>query len=201
MKELEFKQNFTEYGNTVILLVSGKAGTGKTRACKELTEYVDTLGYLDFTTMHFAGELKTLAREKFGWDGIKNKKGRRLLQEIGKTGRNYDEDIWAKYLLAKIQQNPGMYDFVFVDDWRFPNEGKYLAENSNFDVVTLRLHAPSREILKGTPEYLDASETALSDNFEDYDYNISNEGTEEELKRNLALVLVKIIKSQMPKEA
>ena len=68
-----------------IVLFSGKAGTGKTTASNYLLYLAEKNGYL----LHFATMVKDIAKRYFWWDGVKDEKGRRLLQEIGRTGRNY----------------------------------------------------------------------------------------------------------------
>lgn len=182
--------------NPIVILIGGKAGTGKTETSILLSSFVDSLGFLDFVTMNFAYGVKFTAKESFGWDGVKDKKGRRLLQEVGNTGRNYDIAIWAKQTVQRILSNPCLYDFVFIDDWRFPNEANYLKESLSdlYLVKTLYISAPNREILKGTSAYKDVSETSL-DTFgkDDFDFHIDNSGSLDELRNKLRKVLESIL--------
>jgi hypothetical protein len=180
----------------VVILIGGKAGTGKTETSMLLSSLVDSLGFLDFVTMNFAYGVKSTAKESFGWNGVKDKKGRQLLQNVGNTGREYDLDIWAKQTVQRILDNPCLYDFVFIDDWRFPNESNFLAKalGDLYLVKTLYVSAPDREILKGTPAYEDVSETSL-DSFgkDDFDFHIENSGSLDELKNKLKEVLESIL--------
>ena len=183
--------------NMIIVLISGKAGVGKTLVSTIFKELVETLGFLDYTNMHFAKGVKDTATLQFGWDGEKDKKGRILLQEVGQTGRNYDEDIWARRLLEQgLDYCPAGFDFVFIDDWRFPNEAKYLRNNSSYEVLTVRISSPEREMLKGTAEYNDISEISLSEKPNEYDYYIYNDGTVGELRDKLAKILISIMKKK-----
>jgi len=180
-----------------VILISGKAGVGKTEASLLLSSIVDSKGYIDFVTLNFAYGVKHSATDCFSWDGKKDTRGRILLQQVGRIGRDYYKDIWAKQLAEKILSNPCEYDFIFIDDWRFPNEEIFLKKTlgKNYLVVTLRILAPNREILKGTKEYDDISETALNTySDEDFDFCIDNSGNLIDLKEKLKLVIKQIEK-------
>lgn len=135
------------------ILVSGKAGVGKTTFSNFL------VGYLPKNKTYiipFALGVKEVARTGFGWNGCKDDEGRKLLQEVGAVGRRYDKDIWVKQALevAKYRR------YSIHDDWRFPNELNYF-RNNNINTLTIRIEAPDRESLKGSPLYTDISETSL----------------------------------------
>jgi hypothetical protein len=96
------------------------------------------------------------------------------LQDIGRAGRNYDPCIWAKSAFGNIEENTRYpFDAVFIDDWRYKNEYDYIVNNQFlYKPITIRINAPDREILLGTPEYYDSSETEL-DNYS-FDYVIDD---------------------------
>jgi hypothetical protein len=181
--------------NKIIVLVTGRAGTGKTTTCNLLSQLTDTLGYLDHININFSDSLKMIAEEQLDWDREKDPRGRRLLQQLGRVAREYNEDIWASKLLDKIQSFPYGFDFVFVGDWRFPNEEKFLRENSSYRIFTMRIDAKEREVLSGTPEYDDISEISLSGSSEEYDYFIENNDSMEILQKKLAKVLVDMMRT------
>ncbi len=198
-------QEFNSYTpvRTVIILLSGKAGTGKTLSANLLCEILDSMGSFDYAKMSIAKGVKDSAKNSFGWDGLKGEKGRRLLQDVGKTGRRYDRNIWIRMLADLVYSYPVLHDFILIDDWRFPNELKYLARIEDFDTYTIRLEAPDREILKGTPAYNDSSETslypcldetALSSGGGFYDFAIDNSKEKENLKAQLTNILLTILK-------
>lgn len=188
------ESNYRDLGNTVVLLISGKAGTGKSFSCALLQILAYDLGFLDCITASFAKELKRIAEYVFHWDGAKDDGGRKLLQDLGRVARDYNKDFWADYLLNEIQNHPVLYDFVFIDDWRFPNEAKYFKENSDFIIKTVRISSPEREMLRGTEAYNDVSETSLSDNPKDYDYFVDNSKDRSELILELSKIFASIIK-------
>lgn len=187
---------------TVLLLISGLAGGGKTTAKNILLPSLESLEGLTNKGYSFADPLKYIAKAFFGWDGNKDEKGRKLLQDIGRVGREYDQDIWCKHLLNQLDKSKEMfpYNFVVVDDWRYPNEADFFRKNPLFDVVTIRVFG--RGGLDGDLGK-DTSETSLPEVNAEliptglvgdhwYDYQVDNSGTEDELKDKIGAVLSSI---------
>jgi hypothetical protein len=161
-------------GKTTIILVSGKAGTGKSYFAEQLRKTFEYRGY-NVEVQHFASVLKTIAKQYFWWNSVKDERGRKLLQHLGDVGREYDKDIWVKNLIELRLLTSPQYpqDIIIIDDWRFPNEYQYLKNNLNYSIYTIEMIAPSREILKGdSAKHI--SETAL-DGFNKYDFMIDNQ--------------------------
>ncbi len=177
---------------SVCILFSGKAGVGKTTSADMIKEYLSKFPY-DAFIGSFATGVKSTAK-CFGWDGKKDDRGRKLLQMVGQVGRAYDKDLWAKQLLEQIIPTKQGYpfDFVLVDDWRFPNEVLFVSENPLYSVYTARIYAENREILKGTPAYEDISEISLDSGFT-FDYVINNMGTKDELLSQLVSIVNDIL--------
>ena len=182
----------------IIFLIGGLAGTGKTTSANLIYDILSEKQRGSYALQSFAKAVKDTAREKFGWNGIKTTKGRILLQGVGQTGRAFDKDIWVRRALHLIIDSyPIPVNTVSFDDWRFPNELDYVRENyiHTHKIVTIRIDAPSREILKGTPEYDEASETSLplTNEKDYYDYFIDNEGSMEELNASLKEIVEDVI--------
>lgn len=103
----------------MIIGMVGKAGSGKDTVGEYL---VRKYGYTRFA---LADEEKRIAVEEFGWDGVKDKRGRRLLQLIGtECGREYNPNIWIQKLDENIFGNG--YEFSVVTDIRFQNEADWI---------------------------------------------------------------------------
>lgn len=177
---------------TVIILVSGKAGSGKNTVSEMLVAKLTDIPSMTVMPYGFADPIKYIAKAYFGWDGKKDIRGRRLLQQIGAVGREYDQDIWVKHFLGQLDKRAGMFPFNFavVSDWRFPNEFAYLKANPLLDIVTVRVYG--RGGLSGDVA-LDASENSLPEVSEDSDlyYNFTIENSEdlEKLEQKVDLVL------------
>lgn len=132
----------------------------------------------------FAGPLKYMAKAFMGWDGEKDAAGRKLLQEIGRVGREYDIDIWVKHLLNQMDKKSGTlpFNFVIVDDWRFPNELAFLQKNIIFDTYVIRVAGRNLDMPGNTAS--DVSENSLpgiADGL--YDKCINNTGSYEDLEK------------------
>jgi len=158
--------------HTLCFLFSGKAGVGKTYCSDILLELLKNSG-LKSAKFPFAYGVKATATF-MGWDGKKDLRGRRLLQVIGQGGRAYNPNLWVHSTFVRIEESVGYpYDAVLIDDWRFINEYEYIMrEQLLYKPVRIRVLAPEREILKGTPEYDEISEKNL-DWFE-FDHTIEN---------------------------
>jgi len=156
----------------VFILISGKAGVGKTTFTEYLIREFDNKIF-SAIRRSIAGELKRFAREYFNWNGEKDLKGRALLQGLGNLGREYDENVWIRNLLNDIDDYNMFADFVIIDDWRFPNECEYL-KNNNQNVITVRILSKERRGLEGGLEE-DLTETSLKDDDLIYDIRIHND--------------------------
>ena len=152
---------------TVFILVSGKAGVGKTTLSDYLSQKLSNIAGISVLNTAFALPIKRIAYSVFGWDGEKDSKGRRLLQVIGtEAGREYNENIWVKKTLDfALTSSIFPPNFVIVDDWRYPNELSYIEEQKFHDVLPIRVEAPNRESLKGTSEAKHVSETSLQSGY------------------------------------
>ena len=164
-----------------IYLFSGYAGAGKSFCRDYFVETMISTGRSCYADS-FAKDLKHIAKAVYGWDGLKDDKGRKLLQNIGRTGREYDIDMWVR----KVSDRYYNLDTIplAIDDWRYPNERSYL-EDRGFEVITIRVHRPSLELTRRL--YADVSETSLlewsTDKF--YDIHIENVGTLSDLKEQV----------------
>lgn len=141
-------------------MVSGRAGEGKT-TFSDLC--IEILAEHDITSdkVPFAQGVKDTA-SFMGWDGEKDDKGRRLLQQIGNTGREYNIDLWAQQAVESIEADSNSFDVVFIDDWRFMNEGTKVVLNAYPTALKLRIIRPKEfHTLYGSVLYNDPSETGL----------------------------------------
>lgn len=171
---------------TLVILISGKAGVGKSTAARYFNNFFLNDGY-ETTIVPFASELKTLAMY-LGWNGKKDEKGRQFLIELGQVARKYDKNVWAKFAYSAIVEDPVTIDIALIDDWRFMNEGLFFANDPFIQTYFVRVEAPERELLKGTDQYNDESENSLPsqcDSMNLYDYCIDNSGSLEQLEQQI----------------
>ena len=160
----------------MVIMFAGKAGAGKDTVAT-IVRHI----FPEAKQFAFATRVKRTAYV-CGWDGAKDEKGRKLLQDIGKAGRTYDKDIWAKYCVDEIKSSS--VRFALITDLRFRNE---------LEVVKARYQDAKVVLIKGRQADLgrnanDVSEHAL-DEFTEYDYVIDNSGSEENLRANVKQML------------
>ncbi len=172
------------FKQTVVVMLSGRAGTGKTTSAKYLNSLAQR-DKLESEVYSFGFPLKQVAKI-MGWDGKKDERGRKLLQDLGtEVGRTYDEDMWCKLLFQHIESG-SIYDVIFIDDWRFLSELAFVKSRFPYVPVTIRLSFPEKELLKGTPNYNHISEISLPERPESnlYDY-IIEDSFEDVLRKQL----------------
>ena len=142
-----------------VILVSGRAGEGKTTFTRLCVRILAEHGIMA-EIVPFAQGVKEVASE-MGWDGKKDSRGRKLLQDVGRIGREYNENLWAEQAVERINLDSlNSYVIDFIDDWRFSNEG-YVVDKV-FDVTKIRIIRPQQfHTLYGTDLYNDLSEVGL----------------------------------------
>ena len=150
-----------------LILISGKARAGKD------TFSIGLDGYQKYS---FAGQLKEFA-EKLGWDGEKNERGRKFLQDLASVVREYNSNTWIR-ILGYLIEDEDYPDKVVVTDCRYLNEIQLMKQWSlihNYKVTTIRIERPGFDNGLTEAQKNHPSETEL-DNYP-FDYVIKNSGT------------------------
>lgn len=148
---------------TYVILISGKAGVGKTTTADILAEKLKEFDpSLLIVRESFANGVKRDATSR-GWNGEKDEVGRKLLQDVGREGREKSKSYWVTDMLQRVYEKTSgiVPNLIIIDDWRFPDEATYFDGRNLVRLFKVRIEAPKREILKGLPEYNDSSETSL----------------------------------------
>lgn len=126
-----------------IILIAGKAGSGKDTVAKMLDEILTETHRKRVLITHFGDLVKYVAKNFFDWDGIKDEDGRTLLQRIGTdVVRKNDPDYWVRFLSQMLYFFRNEFDYVLIPDFRFPNEYFFLKEylkDDGVDVITLNI--------------------------------------------------------------
>lgn len=179
LKMEEFKYN--------LICLSGKAGSGKNTVAKHL------FGIYNFTGYSYADELKKVLKS-VNWNGEKDLKGRKLLQQVGVAFRNYDPYTWINKL---IESNKDFRNSnICLVDCRHVNEIKDFARqlkkyNPNYKLnkqININIVGEDyirREMDAETKN--DISETSL-DYFK-FDYVISNDGSIADLYKKVDSII------------
>ncbi len=155
-----------------IICVSGKAEAGKTTTAKVAKTILEEKGFRVLVT-NYAGILKYICTAFFGWDGKKDEQGRELLQRVGTDiVRKQDQDFWVNLMKSLLIMFDDEWDYVFIDDVRFPNEIEVLQDK--FDVFKLRIERPNYENSLTEAQRQHESEVRLDDY--EFDYTLINPG-------------------------
>ncbi|MFX0123595.1 MAG: AAA family ATPase [Candidatus Hodarchaeota archaeon] len=91
--------------------ITGQMGSGKSTAAAYIVKKYD------FILMQLSGKMREIGRE-LGLEITRD-----LLQGMGKFFREFDDDVWVKYLAKKVQESSVS---IVVDDIRRRNEVDYL---------------------------------------------------------------------------
>ena len=146
-----------------IILFSGKAEAGKTTAARIVKDQLEDLGY-KVALVPYGQYVKDTAKMLFGWDGKKDEKGRQLLQHWGTDiVRAKDSQFWADTVVRLARVISEQFDYLLIDDCRFPNEIDcwYLCPEYYNHTTTIRINRPGWKNAL-TPEQREhPSETSL----------------------------------------
>jgi hypothetical protein len=149
----------------------GLAGSGKDTAASILC------ANLNYKIASFATELKRTCLF-LGWDGEKDARGRKLLQDVGMAFREYSEDIWVELTCNKLLPN---VPHVF-SDVRFINEAEYIKNKLNGILIRI---IRNDLMLTETHEHISESGQAEIP----VDYVILNDGSIDELQQKILQIV------------
>lgn len=106
-----------------IIALSGKAESGKNFYAHTIKTYIEHSFNEKVCLIAFADVLKYTCKTYFGWDGEKDEKGRKLLQEVGTELREKNSpDIWVNITCELIKLMSSKYEWFIITDVRFERE-------------------------------------------------------------------------------
>lgn len=163
--------------NKRIILISGKAESGKDTLANILAEYSTSRTMI----IHYADILKYVAEKYWGWNGLKDEAGRSLLQQVGSIIRERNPDYMINTVIQMIHIHKPIFDIFIVPDVRMPREITDIVQvytDIRIDVVRVKT---VRENSLTEEQRGHITETAL-DNY-DFPYIIDNNGSLEDLRK------------------
>jgi len=173
-----------------IILISGKAESGKGEISKILQKYLpNTL------ETAFGDYVKFVCEKYFGAKGDKSIEDRQKWQYWGTDViRAEDYDFWALIISQLHFVLRNHFDYFITPDTRFLNEIEEHKLTFGNKVLTIRVVRPNH-ISKLTEEQKNhISETDLDD-YKDFDYTIINDGSIEDLEIKVKGFIERFIKS------
>ena len=151
----------------------GLAGCGKDTAAMALT-------VRGWRRMAFADRLKNLAHS-FGWNGKKDEKGRKLLQDLGMAARAYNPNFWIKEAEASLAWAGDVFAKIprVWTDIRFENEAAFVRGRRG---IIIRIERPEQISS-------DQHESELKQFDIHADYEVVNGGTIDDLHAAILNIL------------
>ena len=121
-----------------VICISGKAQNGKDTTAMLLRDYLTAAGERVLIA-HYGDLVKYVCRQFFGWDGVKDEKGRTILQHVGTdVVRTKDPEYWVNFIVGILKLFDGEWDYVLIPDCRFPNEIDCM-KKAGFDTIHIRI--------------------------------------------------------------
>lgn len=169
-----------------VILISGKAQHGKDTTAGFLKEYLEEHGKRVLIT-HYGDLLKYVCRTFLGWDGQKDEAGRSLLQHVGSTVREQDQNFWVRFVGKMLTFFHYEWDYVLIPDCRFPNEVDLLKDMFHFwpdyEAIHFRVVRPDFDNGLTPKQKAHPSETALD--WVTPDFLLENWGGLDDLRREV----------------
>jgi hypothetical protein len=164
--------------------------------------------------LHFADDLKDIAKKYFNWNGLKDTINRQVLIDVGQVARGEIQDgliykkfkelksilgtpeknYWVNRVLIKVSnlhnitiKDTGYDDIFIIPDTRFKNEINLFIDRYKNLVYTLRINPNERSL-----NINDISETDLDDYI--FNYYINNNSNYEDLQKNIEQLLDTFVK-------
>jgi len=168
-----------------ILILNGAAGSGKGEVFKFIDEILLDWDVKEYSSIQY---IKEVAKESFGWNGVKDTAGRNLLSTMKQAMIKYN-NLPTKKIISVIKESIASEIDLIVTDIREPSEIDKLVKWCRENKVichTCRISNTNKE--------LEAERSCLSltgdKMYGRYDYSlyIYNNGTLDELKTHIEKV-------------
>ena len=169
-----------------IFVISGKAETGKNKVATLLKEIYEQKNKKT-VNVAYASYLKEYAKNILNWDGNEESKPRDFLQYLGIDiiKNQIDNKMLIRRIIEDIKVYSNYFDVVTISDARFKEEIEDI-KNIFHDVITIHILEKENSLTEVQKNHI--TEIAL-DGYQNYDYEISNKGTVEELKKLLQQII------------
>lgn len=163
-----------------LLIFSGKATHGKDETAMRIRNILESQGKRCLT-MAVGDSLKHVCAKYFGWDGVKDEKGRTILQHVGtEVCRKNNPGMWARIFVEILKGIETEFDYIFVSDIRFPDEIEHNKAAFGDKVTTIRVNRINYISPLTLEQQNHITETALDDYA--FDIVVTND-TLEDLQR------------------
>lgn len=169
-----------------IFIVSGKARHGKDTVASMIRDYYSDKKCINLS---YGSYIKDYAMKISDWDGSEETKPRDLLQHLGTEviRKNIDEKFFIKRLCDDIRVYSYYFDIVTISDARFPDEID-IPRSLFPSVYVIKVVRSNYDSPLSSKQMKHSTETAL-DNYDNYDYVIENDGSLDDLRDKVKVIL------------
>ncbi len=168
-----------------LILISGRARSGKTQTAKILKKKLQDQK-LKVVITEFSKYIKMFAKEMTSWDGVKEPKPRKFLQDLGFYIRHQSKN--QKYFIDRMKEDIEIYeeliDVLIISDVRLKEEIEYFLE---FTPITIRVKNDNNNYDLTEEESAHETEHAL-DFYDNWNYVFENKNLDE-----ISLLLNKVV--------
>lgn len=164
-----------EYKNPKIILIGGKARSGKSTVSEILQEELENINKKVILSP-YTKYLKEYIKEITGWDKTDTNKPRELLQKLSSELIKKELNMPTFFLTRQIEDlkiYSYFADIIIVPDVRFPNEIEEI-KNIFPNVISIKVIRNNYESDLTLEQQNDITETAL-DNYNNFDFIIEND--------------------------
>ncbi len=156
-----------------VILVAGKAGSGKTYLGSCLVELAKEKGIRALQT-EYSKYVKMYAREILGYEGNRENKPRGFLQETGTLLRKrFGENFFVQRMLEDFFVYENYFDLVVISDVRLRQEIKGFRNSKYKEVIAIRVENDLQNPSLSEEQKKHETEIEL-ENYEGFDYNIKD---------------------------
>ena len=163
-----------------IIILSGKAGSGKSSIAKIINNYKESI------ILSYASYIKEVAKNVLNWDGSEEDKPRDFLQQFGDEIKKINPDLLINRVIEDIKVYSYFYELIIISDARFEREIKCIKDNFK-KVYTINIYGRDNNLKETQKNHI--TETSL-DNYDKYDYKIKND---ENVKEKIEDILKEIL--------
>lgn len=162
-----------------IILISGKASSGKTKLGELIVRYANELGKRAVQT-EYSKYLKLYAKELIRYDGNPENKPRKFLQDLGSFIRYDlgDEHFFTRRMLEDFNVYETFCDIVIVSDVRLKKEIEDIKSSDYKDVVAIQVlnHHSVYDLAEEEKNHITEREL---EGYDKFDYIIENKSLED----------------------
>ena len=178
-----------------LIIFGGKANSGKDTSAEYLDNFYKERG-LKVVNIQIAYYIKMYAKQIAKWDGDNETKPRQLLQDLGTEliRKQIDNYFFIKRILQDIDIYSRYFDVVTISDGRMPEEMDSI-KKAYPEAINIHVTRPGdvSHLTKGQKAHLTE---ILVDEYDKYDYEIVNDGSLEDLEKQVIKLAKKIDKEE-----